>query len=50
MNCPNPMCVHGQDTNCCNPVHKTENTIKEYVKKGRQKMRPYVTGEDLNNI
>jgi hypothetical protein len=42
--------VHGQDHNCCNPVHKAENTVKNYVKKGVQRMRPYIPGEDLTNM
>lgn len=50
MNCTNPMCKHGQDQNCCNPIHDTENKIKKYRKKGTQAMRPYIPGEDLTNV
>lgn len=46
MNCSNPMCIHGQDHNCCNPIH----SIKHYRKKGSQAMRPYVVGEDLTGV
>lgn len=50
MNCTNPMCKYGQDQNCCNPIHETENKIKEYRKKGTQKMRPYIPGENLTKV
>lgn len=46
MNCPNPMCVHGKDQNCCNPDHN----IKRYKKNATQAMRPYVVGEDLTGV
>jgi len=50
MNCTNPMCRHGQDQNCCNPVHSFENVGKNYRKKGVQLMRPYIPGEDLKGV
>ena len=50
MKCTNPMCIHGQDQSCCNPLHKFENVGKEYQKKGTQLMRPYVVGEDLKGV
>lgn len=50
MSCSNPMCVHGADKNCCNPIHNNENEIKTYRKQGTQRMRPYVLGEDLTGV
>ena len=50
MKCTNPMCVHGQDQNCCNPAHDMKTTIRTYRKQGTQRMRPYVPGEDLTNV
>ena len=48
MSCPNPMCVHGADHRCCNPIHHKD--VKYYRKKGTQAMRPYIIGEDLDGV
>ena len=49
--CPNPMCQHGADRHCQNPIHKKENTMfKQYKRTNIAEMRPYVKGEDLTSI